>query len=508
MILWPGIGAAAFVATLILGTFGVVALSAPGGGALNAADMAAIRFTVTQALVSAALSTVLAVPVARALARQSFPGRPFLITLLGAPFLLPVIVAVMGLLAVFGRSGWVSDTLGVFGLDPVSIYGFWGVVLAHVFFNLPLATRVILQGWLAIPAERFRLAAHLGFGPRDMQRHLEWPMLGRVVPGAFAIIFAICMSSFAVALTLGGGPKATTVELAIYQAFRFDFDLGKATVLASVQLGLAGVSALLAFWLVRGDSMFGAGLDRPLQRYDGTGWAARTRDWFAIASVTAFLALPLAAIAIRGAPGLLSMSHAVWSSALMSLGVALLSAALAMMLALAIALCAVRIRILEGVGLLAIASSPLVIGTGLFIVIFSFSSPQVWALPVTAVVNAVMALPFALRVLVPAVQDSSAAYGRLSASLGLSKWATLRLVTLPRCRAPLGFAAGLAAALSMGDLGVVALFASAEQATLPLQVFRLMGAYRMEEAAAASVLLASLSFALFWTLDAWGRRHA
>ena len=67
--------------------------------------------------------------------------------------------------------------------------------------------------------------------------------------------------------------------------------------------------------------------------------------------------------------------------------------------------------------------------------------------------------------------------------------------------------AGLAAALSMGDLGVIALFAGDGQATLPLVIQRLMGAYRMEAAAAASLLLVAASLALFWAFDRWGR-HA
>ena len=72
--------------------------------------------------------------------------RGLLITLMGAPFILPVIVAVLGLLAVFGRAGIFNSALVWAGLEPVSIYGLHGVVLAHVFFNLPLATRLILQG--------------------------------------------------------------------------------------------------------------------------------------------------------------------------------------------------------------------------------------------------------------------------------------------------------------------------------------------------------------------------
>lgn len=72
----------------------------------------------------------------------------------------------------------------------------------------------------------------------------------------------------------------------------------------------------------------------------------------------------------------------------------------------------------------------------------------------------------------------------------------------------MGFAAGLAAALSMGDLGVIALFADQDHATLPLQMYRLMGAYQMQAAAGAALLLILLAFGAFWMCDAWGRRGA
>ncbi|HBM59063.1 MAG TPA: thiamine/thiamine pyrophosphate ABC transporter permease ThiP, partial [Citreicella sp.] len=156
---------------------------------------------------------------------------------------------VLGLVAVFGQNGVLNGALRAAGLPTLSIYGLHGVVLAHVFFNLPLATRLLLQGWHAIPAERFRLAASLGLSPWALFRTLEAPMLTRIAPGAFAVIFVICLSSFAVALTLGGGPRATTVELAIYQAVRFDFDLGRAALLSVVQLGLALAAGLVALRL-------------------------------------------------------------------------------------------------------------------------------------------------------------------------------------------------------------------------------------------------------------------
>jgi thiamine transport system permease protein len=162
----------------------------------------------------------------------------------------------------------------------------------------------------------------------------------------------------------------------------------------------------------------------------------------------------------------------------------------------------------EGAAMLPLATSGLVLGTGLFLLTRSVASPETLALPVTVLVNALMALPFLFRLLLPQARDLHRNYDRLAQTLGLSGAARLRWLTLPRLARPLGMGAGLAAALSMGDLGVVALFAGQDQATLPLVVQRLSGAYRMDQAAAAALVLVACSFALFALCDIGGRRAA
>jgi thiamine transport system permease protein len=508
----PGLGAAALAAALVLVPLAAVFLRAEIASPLAPSDWAALRFTVMQAVLSAALSVLLAIPLARALARRRFPGRAALLALLGAPFILPTIVAVLGLLAVFGRAGLLSQALGLLGLPPVQIYGLHGIVLAHVFFNLPLATRLILQGWLAVPAERFRLAASLGLGASDINRLIERPILRATLPGAFLVIFLVCTTSFAVALALGGGPRATTVELAIYQAFAFDFDTGRAARLAALQFAIAAVAAAAAFRLARFAAL-GGGLDRPVERWDARTPFTRAQDATLIAAAALFLLIPLAMIVARGATALPSLPTVVWEAALRSLAVALASALLATAAALAIALAVQRLArapaaLVEGAGYAALAVSPLVIGTGLFILLFPIADPFALALPVTALINALMSLPFLLRALVPAVAETEARFGPLADSLGLTGSARLRLLLFPRLRRPLGFSLGLSAALSMGDLGVVALFAPPGGGTLPLELYRLMGAYRMDDAAGAALLLLVLSLALFWVFDRGGRADA
>ncbi len=495
------------IAGLMAAALAVVFLRA-GSPRLGAADWAAVRFSASQAVASALASVLLAVPVARALARRRFAGRGLLIAALGAPFLLPVVVAVLGLLAIFGRAGLVNAGLAALGLPQIGIYGFHGVVLAHVFLNMPLAVRMILHGWQGVPAERVRLAQSLGLGPWGVFRHIEWPMLRGVLPGALLAVFLICLTSFAVVLILGGGPRATTVELAIWQAVRFDFDLSRAAMLASVQFVLCGAAVLLAArWTAPG--VLGGGLDRALSLPAPGGWR-RVADMVAIGAAGVFLAWPVAMIGVWGLTGLTSLPQVVWAGAATSIGLSLVVAVLTGLAVVALASAAARAgvvaRLAEAAGMLPMAASSLVLGIGLFLMLHPVMAPSRLALPVTALVNTLMALPFALRLVLPAWREAEATQGRLADSLGLSGLGRLRLAILPRVRRPLGMAVGLAAALAMGDLGVITLFASDQGGTLPLQVWRLMGAYRTDQAEAAALLLTVLSFAVFILFDLWGRR--
>lgn len=504
MRLAAGLGLA--VAAAVLVPLAAVALRAEAL-ALGPADGAALRFTLVQAGLSAVIAGVLAAPLARALSRRRFAGRGALVALMSAPFVLPVVVAVLGFLAVFGRAGPVNVALGALGLPAFSIYGLHGVVMANVFFNLPLATRMLMLGWQAIPAERFRLAASLGMPPAAQFRHLEAPMLRAVLPGAVVTVFLICLSSFAIALTLGGGPRASTLELSIYQALRFEADLGRAALLALLQFGLCAGVTLAALGLTRPEG-FGTGLARHASAPAPGGWR-RVLDGVWISAGAVFLIAPLLAIVVQGLPGLADLPAGLWPALGRSVLVALVSTALSLTAALILALGAAEGRGWLGLpAMLPLAASGLVLGTGLFILLRPLAGPEALALPVTVLVNAALALPFVFRLLQPEAVRVLAGHGRLARSLGMTRAQRLRHVTLPLMARPIGTGAGLAAALSMGDLGAVTLFAGERGVTLPLLVQRLIGAYRIEEAAAAALVLVLASLGLFTLFDRWGARHA
>ena len=165
--------------------------------------------------------------------------------------MLPAIVVVFGVIEVLGRAGWLGQGLRLVGVDPGGwLYGLPGILIAHVFFNAPLAARVFLASLASVPGEHWRLAAQLGMPPATIFRVLDWPVLRREAPAIAALIFLLCFTSFAIVLTLGGGPRAATLEVAIYAAVRFDVDFARA--------GAAGAAA--------GGDLPGAGAADPLAR--------------------------------------------------------------------------------------------------------------------------------------------------------------------------------------------------------------------------------------------------
>ena len=152
---------------------------------------------------------------------------------------------------------------------------------------------------------------------------------------------------------------------------------------------------------------------------------------------------------------------------------------------------------------------PLTLGMGLFLLLRAYASMGELGLFLVILVNSLLAVPFVLRIIQPAIVASAKSVDRLSLSLGIQGWALFRLVYWPQIRQAVAFAMALAATLSMGDMGVIALFGTQDLSTLPLLIYRLFGAYRMEEAAVVAMLLCLLCFGLFCLIEtAIGGRNA
>ena len=62
--------------------------------------------------------------------------------------------------------------------------------------------------------------------------------------------------------------------------------------------------------------------------------------------------------------------------------------------------------------------------------------------------------------------------------------------------------------MAAGDMGVIALFGTEQLSTLPLLIYRLLGAYRDEQAAVAASLLCTVCAGFFLGVERLGRAGA
>lgn len=473
-----------------------------------------LGFSLGQALLSTLLSLGLAIPVARALARRRFTGRRLLLKLFGLSLVLPVIIAIFGIVAVHGKQGWLPQLLRSLGLDPGNyLYGLFGILLAHVFFNMPLAARLILQSIESIPESSWRLASQLGMRSIHIFRLLEWPLIRAQLPGLASLIFMLCFTSFTTVLALGGGPKSTTLEVAVYQALRFDFDLATAGGLALVQLLLTAALLLLQHKLQTTPANR-LSSRRPCLRPDRHQSGTLAVDTLALLSGLAIFLPPLLAIVVAGFhPGLLTAlsSNRLWQASGQSILIALAAGTLATLLGAALLLTSRHLKVREhkrraaalweASGSMILMIPAVVLSTGLFIMFMPFTDVFALGPWLVVLVNALMALPYVLRTLSAPMQLVVRQYDRLADSLGVHSLHRLRLVEWPLLRRPLAQAAALSMILSLGDLGAIAMFGSQELTTLPWLLYQQLGSYRLTEAAATALLLLMLCFSLFWLVE-------
>ncbi|SPX12174.1 thiamine ABC transport system, permease protein [Escherichia coli] len=219
-----------------------------------------VRFSFWQAFLSALLSVIPAIFLARALYRRRFPGRLALLRLCAMTLILPVLVAVFGILSVYGRQGWLATLCQSLGLEwtfrPTACKVFcWPMCFLICRWRAAYYSR----HWKTSPGEQRQLAAQLGMRSWHFFRFVEWPWLRRQIPPVAALIFMLCFASFATVLSLGGGPQATTIELAIYQALSYDYDPAARAMLALLQmvccLGLVLLSQRLSKAIAPGTTL-------------------------------------------------------------------------------------------------------------------------------------------------------------------------------------------------------------------------------------------------------------
>lgn len=463
-------------------------LTSSGGLSLPGGTAELLWFTTWQAAASTVLTLAAGLPLAWAIGRFRFRGRALARALVLVPFVLPTVVVATAFLE----------------LLPASYErGIWAILAAHVFFNAAVVTRIVGGAWATIGPASSEAAAVLGAGPLRRAREVTLPQLTPALSAAAALTFLFSFTSFGVILILGG-PGRATLETEIYNQAARQFDLQAAAVLSLLQLG--AVAVVLAVASILEARAAGAST---LINEAGVLRRPAGRERIALGAVLAVAALvlmlPLAVLLRRSLGSWSALVEATpallvepWQAVVYSVVFASAAALIALTVGglAAVALARRPAGAVDGLVLLPLGASAVMLGFGFLI---AFDTPPLdfrsswWLVPVA---QSLVAAPFVIRIVSPALRSIDPRLREVAATLGASPSHAWREVDVPLAGRAFAVAAGFAFAIALGEFGATVFVARAEQPTLPVAIFRFLarpGAENQGVAAALAVVLAGIA---------------
>jgi thiamine transport system permease protein len=480
-------------------------------------------FSATEALVSAAGSLLLALPGAYLLGHYDFKGKKLLRSIMALPFMLPGILVVLGMIVFYGENGTVNHGLRLFFPDRQvhfsGLYGFWGIILAHIVYNVTFCVRVLGESWERIDPKLAEASAALGANRLQTWGRLVLPLLMPSVAYLFGLVFLYSFLSFTIVLVLGGY-LYKTLEVLIYIEYNTKLNFDTAAMIAAFQsLLLAGTLALQMFFSKQYQRQSGS--VKILPRLD------RRRRPFQVVGFSFYLLLllvvvfgPLLVIIFRsfsrfGLPGAeftLENYRLLFQDGFQFAVGASFGGTLSASLGLAIG---VAVITTGGAHLLARwrRASPwsgrdlwLQLPVGISFLTFAFGLLTLagkilpaWILVIWAQVF--LAFPIVYSLVRTARRELGEPLLETAAVLGAGRFQIFRTVEWPLMKKTLATGFSYAMAVSLGDMAAVLTLGRGEVVTLSLATYRLIGHYRFAQAVALGTIFIGMALVLFLLVD-------
>ena len=485
-------------------------------------------FTVLQAALSTLLTLVIGLPGAWLFASFSFPGKKLLKLLSTLPFIMPTVVVAAGFNALLGPRGWVNlGLMALFDLEapPIAFLNTFGAILAaHVFYNTTIIIRVVSNAWSQQNIRLRQAATVLGASPWRTFKEVTLPLLRPSILSATLLVFLFNFTSFGVVLMLGG-PQYATLEVEIYIQALHLLNLPMAAVLSILQL-VVTLGITIGYYrlasrreIVTAPRSQGSGLRKPRTILE------RVVVLILILSLFTLLVAPLASLVLRSFVKLeanrgergeiergltLRYYRELWQNprgalfyvppitaarnsfifALITIGITL---SLGLLVAYALKQHTPLNHFLDPLLMLPLGASAITLGLG-FIIVFNRPPLSGLDFPILLpIAHSLVALPFVVRTLGPALQNIPNSLRNAARVLGAAPLRVWWEIDLPLIAPSVLVAMIFALTISLGEFGATTFLSRPQYPTLPVAIFRYIsqpGALNYGQALAmASILM-------------------
>jgi sulfate/thiosulfate transport system permease protein len=199
----------------------------------------AFQVTVLITIIAVPLNTVFGVACGVVLARQSFPRKRLLSSVIDLPFAVSPVVVGLALVLVYGQTGWVGSWLAARGVQV--IFAVPGMVLATVFISLPYVVREVTPVLAEVGTEQEEAARTLGASRLSAFLRVTLPAIRWGLAYGVVLTTARALGEFGAVAIVSGRLAGQTETLTLFVENHFEmFDqagaYGAALVLAALAL--------------------------------------------------------------------------------------------------------------------------------------------------------------------------------------------------------------------------------------------------------------------------------
>lgn len=210
--------------------------------------LAALRLTVTAALMATVVNALYGLLMAWVLTRYRFPGRRLLDAMMDIPFALPTAVAGLSLTALFSANGWYGQVLAPAGVSVV--YTIWGVAIAMAFTSIPFVVRTVQPVLEDLDPAQEEAARSLGATPFQIFRKVIFPAILPSYLIGVTIAFARSLGEFGAVIFIAGNLPMKTEIASLLAVIRLEeYDYNGAAAIALVLVAIALILLAVSNWL-------------------------------------------------------------------------------------------------------------------------------------------------------------------------------------------------------------------------------------------------------------------
>ncbi|GJQ34321.1 MAG: iron ABC transporter permease [Anaerolineaceae bacterium] len=463
-----------------------------------------LLFTFYQAALSTLLTFALGLPAAILFSKFNFPGKSLLRALTAVPFMLPTVVVATAFNSLLGIRG-IFPTLSsfLFPHSPLSTFQFHGtltaIIVAHVFYNTSIVIRIVGNAISRLDPKLEASARVLGADTFHVWKDVVLPILRPSLLAAALLVFMFDFTSFGVILLLGGSQFAT-LEVEIYiRALQLP-NLNLAALLSVIQLIFTLIFSILYSRTINQIST------QTAPRFSQARPPKTIKEKIFITTLalllSSFFFLPLISLPVRSLTRLeadrgqraevqygfttdyyeelfINRRGSLFyvppvQAALNSLGFAgitvILSLALGYPAAYALAKPTRLEKILDPFLMLPLGASAVMMGLG-FILSFGRLIASPFFIPIA---HTLIALPFVIRTLQPALASIPERLRQAASTLGASPLRVWQTVDFPILSRATLSAATFAFTVSLGEFGATLLITRPEYPTIPIAISRFL----------------------------------